>query len=65
MVPPEPFGEIVLQGRVVALFDRTRVAFVHGVRFENLSDRDAAELERFIHLWQVRQLRARASQRGL
>lgn len=65
VVPPDPFDEFVLHGTVVdAAFDPKRLLHVHGVRFERVTKREAEELERFVHLWQVYQLRARASQRG-
>jgi len=65
VVPPDPFDEFLLHGTVVdSAFDPKRLLHVHGVRFERLTKRDADELERFVHLWQVYQLRTRASRRG-
>jgi c-di-GMP-binding flagellar brake protein YcgR len=34
--------------------------FAHGVRFLNLSKRTEDEIQRFIHLYQLKQLRERA-----
>jgi hypothetical protein len=55
MVPPEPFTELAVRGKVVNAFLRVRRRkLAHGLQF----------VQRFIHVWQIRELRARAALRG-
>lgn len=65
MVPPEPFREMELQGKVVIAFlNVRRRKFLHGVQFLEVEERTKEELQRFIHVWQIRLLRERAHMRG-
>ena len=65
MVPPEPFHEMTVRGKIViAFFNRRRRKFAHGVQFVGLDERTQEEIQRFIHVWQIRQLRERAHMRG-
>lgn len=64
-VPPEPFREMSLNAKVVAVFwSLRRRKFSHGLRFVALDDQTQEEIQRFIHVWQIRQLRERAHSRG-
>lgn len=64
-VPPEPFREMSLNAKVVAAFwSLHRRRFSHGLRFVALDDETQEEIQRFIHVWQIRQLRERAHSRG-
>lgn len=59
-VQPHGFEAIRLDARVLAtFFEAKRCKFTHGVAFVDLPEKTAEELQRFIHLWQVNQLRAR------
>ena len=65
MVPPEPFGEMAIRGKtVITFFNVRRRAFAHGVQFLDVDERTREEIQRFIHVWQIRQLRERAQMRG-
>jgi c-di-GMP-binding flagellar brake protein YcgR len=65
MVPPEPFHEMSVRAKVViAFFNVRRRRFAHGVQFLDIDERTAEEIQRFIHVWQIRQLRERAHSRG-
>jgi c-di-GMP-binding flagellar brake protein YcgR len=65
MVPPEPFRAMTLRGKVViAFFNVKRRKFAHGIQFIDIDDRSREELQRFIHVWQIRLLRDRALMRG-
>jgi len=65
MVPPEPFREMNIHGKVViAFFNVRRRKFTHGVQFVDIEDRTREEVQRFIHVWQIRLLRERAHMRG-
>jgi c-di-GMP-binding flagellar brake protein YcgR len=65
MVPPEPFHAMTVRAKVViAFFNRRRRKFAHGVQFVGLDERTQEEIQRFIHVWQIRQLRERAHMRG-
>jgi len=60
-VPPTPFEEFDIAGKIVIAFYNLRTQrFAHGVRFLNLQQKTADEIQRFIHLWQLKQLRQRA-----
>ncbi len=64
-VPPEPFGEMSLRAKVVAAFwSLRRRKFSHGLRFIGTDEETQEEIQRFIHVWQIRQLRERAQKRG-
>jgi c-di-GMP-binding flagellar brake protein YcgR len=59
--PPTPFEEFELGGKIVIAFYNLRTQrFAHGVRFLNLPRRTEEEIQRFIHLYQLKQLRERA-----
>jgi c-di-GMP-binding flagellar brake protein YcgR len=65
MVPPEPFHEMTVRAKVViAFFNLRRRKFAHGVQFVGIDERTQEEIQRFIHVWQIRQLRERAHWRG-
>ena len=65
MVPPEPFAEMTVHAKVVTAFLRVRRRkLAHGLQFVDLAEQTAEELQRFIHVWQIRQLRERAALRG-
>lgn len=65
MVPPEPFEEMAIRGKtVIASFNARRRTFAHGVQFLDVDERTREEIQRFIHVWQIRQLRERAQMRG-
>ncbi len=65
MVPPEPFRELTVRGKtVIAFFNVPRGKLMHGVQFLDLDEKTAEEIQRFIHVWQIKQLRDRAQSRG-
>ena len=65
MVPPEPFREMIVHGKIViAFFNSRRRRFAHGVQFLDTDERTREEIQRFIHVWQIRLLRERALMRG-
>jgi len=65
MVPPEPFREMHLRAKVVIAFlNVKRRKFAHGVQFVDIDERSKEEVQRFIHVWQIRLLRERAHMRG-
>lgn len=60
-VPPTPFEPFDLAGKIVIAFYNLRTQrFAHGVRFLNLTKKTEDEIQRFIHLYQLKQLRERA-----
>lgn len=60
-VPPTPFEPFDIAGKIVIAFYNLRTnRFAHGVRFLNLTKRTEDEIQRFIHLYQLKQLRERA-----
>jgi len=65
IVPPDPFKEMTVRAEVVIpYFLMRRKKFAHGLRFLDVDARTEDEIQRFIHVWQIRQLRERAHQRG-
>jgi c-di-GMP-binding flagellar brake protein YcgR len=65
MVPPEPFAEMTVRAKVVIYyFNQRRRKFAHGVIFVDISERTQEEIQRFIHIWQLRLIRERAHMRG-
>jgi c-di-GMP-binding flagellar brake protein YcgR len=59
--PPTPFEPLDIAGKIVIAFYNLRTQrFAHGVRFLSLSKRTEDEIQRFIHLYQLKQLRERA-----
>lgn len=65
MVPPEPFRPMTVRGKtVIAFLNLPRRKLMHGVQFVDLDERTAEEVQRFIHVWQIKQLRDRAHSRG-
>jgi hypothetical protein len=64
-VPPEPFEEMTVRAKVVmAFWSLRRRKFSHGARFIGTDEETQEEIQRFIHVWQIRQLRERAHMRG-
>jgi hypothetical protein len=64
-VPPEPFTETSVRAKIVmAAWSLHRRKFSHGVRFICTDEETQEEIQRFIHVWQIRQLRERAHMRG-
>lgn len=65
MVPVEPFPAMTLRGKTLFTYlNLRRRTFSHGVQFIDVDERTREELQRFIHVWQIRQLRERAQLRG-
>jgi len=65
MSPPEPFAEMRVHAKVViAYFNTRRRKFAHGVQFAEIDERTQEEIQRFIHIWQLRIIRERAAMRG-
>jgi hypothetical protein len=65
MVPPEPFAEMAVRAKVVNAWLRVRRRkLAHGLQFVDMTDQTTEELQRFIHVWQIKQLRERAALRG-
>ena len=65
MVPPEPFHEMLVRAKVVIAFlNVRRRKFAHGVQFVDIDERTQEEIQRFIHVWQIRLIRERAQLRG-
>jgi c-di-GMP-binding flagellar brake protein YcgR len=59
--PPTPFEPLDIAGKIViAFYNLETQRFAHGVRFLHLPQRTEDEIQRFIHLWQLKQLRERA-----
>jgi c-di-GMP-binding flagellar brake protein YcgR len=59
--PPTPFEPLDIGGKIVIAFYNLHTnRFAHGVRFLNLPKRTEDEIQRFIHLYQLKQLRERA-----
>lgn len=62
IVPPAPFDAMTIRAKVVIAFLNTkRRKFAHGVQFIDIDDRTREEIQRFIHVWQIKQLRDRAT----
>lgn len=65
MVPVDPFHEMAIRGKTVITFlNLRRRKFAHGVQFVDLDEKTREEIQRFIHVWQIRMLRERALLRG-
>lgn len=65
MVPPDPFRQMSVHAKsVIAFLNVRRRKFAHGVQFVDIDERTQEEIQRFIHVWQIRQLRERAHSRG-
>lgn len=65
LVPVDPFGEMRIRGKTVVAFFHPRArTLAHGVQFIDLDDRTREELQRFIHVLQIRKIRERAQLRG-
>jgi len=65
MVPPDPFHEMTVRAKVVIAFlNVRRRKFAHGVQFVDIDERTQEEIQRFIHVWQIRLIRERAQLRG-
>ncbi len=63
-VPPTPFEPMEISGKIVIAFYNLRTQrFAHGVRFMHAPQKMEDEVQRFIHLYQLKQLRDR-SERG-
>ena len=64
-IPPTPFEPMEISGKVVIAFYNLRTQrFAHGVRFVNVSQKTEDEIQRFIHLYQLKQLRDRSEKSG-
>lgn len=60
-VPPTPFEPMDMAGKIVIAFYNARTSrFAHGVRFLHVPQKIEDEIQRFIHLYQLKQLRDRA-----
>lgn len=60
-VPPTPFQPMDMAGKIVIVFYNTHTnRFAHGVRFLHVPQKIEDEIQRFIHLYQLKQLRDRA-----
>jgi c-di-GMP-binding flagellar brake protein YcgR len=60
-LPPTPFEPLDIAGKIViAFYNLSARRFAHGVRFLHLPQRTEDEIQRFIHLYQLKQLRERA-----
>ena len=58
---PTPFEPFDIAGKIVIAFYNLRTQrFAHGVRFLHLPQKTEDEIQRFIHLYQLKQLRERA-----
>jgi len=65
MVPPDPFAEMIVRARVVIYYlNLRRRKFAHGVIFVDIDERTQEEIQRFIHIWQLKLIRERAHMRG-
>ena len=65
-LPPTPFEEMDIAGKIViAFYNLDTKRFAHGVRFLHLPQRTEDEIQRFIHLYQLKQLRERAERETL
>lgn len=57
---PPPFGEFKVNAKaLVTFFDLRRRKFAFGIAFDHIDVSVTEELQRFIHLWQLNQLRIR------
>lgn len=64
-VPPTKFEPMEMAGKVViARFNVRSLKFAHGVRFLDVDRRTEEELQRFVHLYQLKQLRERAERQS-
>ncbi|MBV8299355.1 MAG: PilZ domain-containing protein [Candidatus Eremiobacteraeota bacterium] len=65
MVPPDPFRPMSVHAKsVIAFLNLHRRKLAHGLQFVDIDERTQEEIQRFIHVWQIRQLRERAHMRG-
>jgi len=65
MVPPEPFAAMTVRGKVMIPFlNMRRRKLTHGVQFVDIAERTQEEIQRFIHVWQLKLIRERAHMRG-
>jgi c-di-GMP-binding flagellar brake protein YcgR len=61
-VKPKPFEPMDIAGKIVIAFYSTRSnRFAHGVRFLHLPKKLEDEIQRFIHLYQLKQLHDRSN----
>jgi hypothetical protein len=57
---PAPFKEIRVRGAALSTFFVPEAkTLAHGIKFVDIEEETKEELQRFIHLWQVHQLRLR------
>ena len=60
-VQPPPFAPMHLKAEVLSTFYiPSTKKLAHGMKFVSLSQEDKEELTRFVHLWQLHQIRLRA-----
>ncbi len=65
MGPPDHFDPMTIRAKVLlAYFDARRGRLAHSVQFVDLAERTQEEIQRFIHVWQLRMIRERAQMRG-
>jgi hypothetical protein len=65
MVPPDAFREMTVRAKVApAFFSLRRRKFAHAVEFVGLEEKLQEEIQRFIHVWQIRLLRERRARLG-
>lgn len=58
---PPKFEPMTVSAVVLSTFyDVTSKKLAHGIKFENQSEHIKEELQRFVHLWQLHQIRLRA-----
>ncbi len=61
---PHRFDVMRIDAKVLeSAFDEHRGTFAHGIAFVDLPTKTAEELQRFIHLWQINQLKHRFDDR--
>ena len=65
MAPPEPFAPMTIHAKVlIPYFDVRRRRLSHSVQFIDVDERTLEEIQRFIHVWQLKIIRERAEKRG-
>lgn len=58
---PPPFKPMSVSAQVLSTFyDTNSKQLAHGIKFDNVSEEVKEELTRFVHLWQLHQIRLRA-----
>ena len=58
---PAKFEPMTVSAVILSTFyDVTTKKLAHGIKFENQAEHIREELQRFVHLWQLHQIRLRA-----